>query len=271
MQRFSVLGILSLSACAPTFSPDAGDEVRGAEARGDAATTSSPDAGDAVGGTEARGPAAATSSSTATTPAGSLTQDELDVLNALGLGLPASIDDIEVGLGDVVVTPASGLPIDLEGLAIQWQSDDRFYDNTLVFAWSGLDVAAGTADTLLRFRAAGLAAPGDLPLDALSNAMLPSWVLFSDATADATYYADDGTLSIDAVSLDASTEVDCSGGSETATCSTGTVEGEIDMSTLGYDGFGANYRAPANRGVSTSALDVSITFDVPVQRTSFER
>ena len=194
----------------------------------------------------------------------------VDVLNDLGLGLPDHAD--QIGVGTVVVTPAStGVGIEMEGLAIQLQSDDRFYDNTLVYAWSGLDVDAGTAEYLLRFRAAGLAQPGALPLDALSNRMLPSWVIFSDEANATTYYNEDGTLTIDAVTLDPATEVDCTTGFEVATCSTGTVEGDIDMSSLGYDGFGAEYLPPADRGVSTATLDVTVTFDVPVERTSIER
>ncbi|MEO0601615.1 MAG: hypothetical protein AAF211_09270 [Myxococcota bacterium] len=205
-----------------------------------------------------------------TTPL-TITQDEIDLLDDLGLGLGDDPSAYNYGLGQVVVTPAAGTPIVMDAVAIQLQSDDRFWDNTLVYAWSGLDVNAGTADYLLRFRAAGIADPAVQPLDALSNAMLPTWIIFSDEAADTTYYNEDGTLTIDAVTLDPTTEVPCTAFSENATCSTGTLEGDIDMSTLGYAGFGANYQAPNDRGVSTSTLDLTATFDLPVQRASIPR
>lgn len=205
-----------------------------------------------------------------TTPP-SLSQDELDLLNDLGLGLGHDPRAYDYGLGEVVVTPAGGTPIVMDAVAIQLQSDDRFWDNTLVYAWSGLDVSAGTAETLLRFRAAGIADPAVQSLDALSNFMLPSWVIFSDEATDTTYYNEDGTLTIDAVTLDPTTAVPCTAFYESATCSTGSLEGDIDMSTLGYTGFGTSYQAPSDRGVSTGTLDLTVTFDVPVQRASLPR
>lgn len=207
--------------------------------------------------------------SNSTTP--SLTQDELDLLNDLGLGLEHDPAAYDFGLGQVVVTPGAGAPIVMDGVAIQLQSDDRFYDNTLVYAWSGLDVAAGTADYLLRFRAAGIAEPAVQPLDALSNFMLPTWIIFSDEAADTTYFNEDGTLEIAAVTLDPATETPCTSIIDEAICSTGTIEGDIDMSALGYDGFGADYVPADDRGTSTGSLNITVTFDLPVERASIDR
>ena len=203
-----------------------------------------------------------------------LSSAELDLLDSLGINVPSEVN--EIGVGDVVVTlTATGTEIEMEGMAIQLQSDDRFYDNTLVYAWSGLDVDAGTAEYLLWFRAAALVEAGSNPLDQLSNAMLPSWVLFSDEAGDTTYYNEDGTLTIGAVSLDSTTEVECTDTSfqfeAVATCTTGTIEGDIDMTALGYSGLGAAYVGAPDRGVSTGTLDLEVTFDLPVQRISFER
>lgn len=203
-----------------------------------------------------------------------LTQDEIDLLNDLGLGLGDDPSAYDFGLGEVIVTPANtGIPIVLDAVAIQLQSDDRFWDNTLLYAWAGLDVSAGTADYLLQFRAAGITEPAVQPLDPLSNLMLPTWIIYSDAVADTTYYNEDGTLTLDIVDLDPATEVDCTAFLffKDARCTTGTIEGEIDMSTLGYPGFGASYRAPDDRGTSTSTLDLTATIDVPVRRASIAR
>ena len=171
-----------------------------------------------------------------------LSAAELELLASVGVTVPHEVG--ELGLGEVVVTLTdAGTEIEMEGMAIQLQSDDRFYDNTIVYAWSGLDADAGTVDHLLWF--------------------------------DVTYHSEDGTLTIDAVSLDADTEVDCTDTSfqfeDEATCTDGTVEGGLDMTALGYEGLGASYVGPSSRGVSTSTLALTVEYDVPVQRISFER
>ncbi len=195
-----------------------------------------------------------------------------DLLREVGFHYDSDVyDTLAADLGEVVITPAAtGVPVELCGFAYQLFSDDGGYDNTLVFAWSGLDRAAGTADHLFAFRSPRLADPGQRTVDATSLFGLPGWYVYGDATADTTYFAEDATVAVTGVALDPSTAQTCGVWEKSATCSFGLVEGWLDLSSRGYPGVGMDFRPPASGGAST-VTDFDVTFDLPVFRQAIDR
>jgi len=195
-----------------------------------------------------------------------------DLLRDVGFQYDGDVEDtLAADLGEVVITPAAtGVPIELCGLGYQLFSTDGSYDNTLVFAWSGLDSAAGTAENLLALRAPRLADPGARTVDPLSPFGLPGWYVFGDGVADTTFFAEDATVSVTRVTLDPATAEDCGVWEKSATCTFGEVEGALEMSSRGYPGVDMDFRPPASGGAA-SLTDFDVTFDVPVFRQAIDR
>ncbi len=195
-----------------------------------------------------------------------------DLLREVGFDYDGDVyDTLAQDLGEVAITAAAtGARVELCGFAYQLFSEDGSYDNTLVFAWSGLDTAAGTADNLFAFRAPRLADPGARTVDPLSPFGLPGWYVFGDGVADTTFFAEDATVSVTGVTLDTSTEEDCGVWEKSAICTFGQVEGALDLSSRGYPGIDMDFRPPGSGGAPT-LTDFDVTFDLPVFRQAIER
>ncbi len=218
-------------------------------------------------------------------PAGRpLSQDEKDALSTI-------LGDVDVGgglelgdldeLGTVTLTlvnapvtpsPNSG-PVSvtvMDGFALQTLQSfgNQSFDFTIVVAFDGLDAQAQTVDELVFVFAplvdVGTVAVGDAQID-------EAFAVYADEVSDLTYFGQSGDFTIDAITLDPTTETDpCKSLGEPYGCPTveGTFEGTLQTSTLGFTGVVviSNDGLPSGTG---TPLDIIADIDVPLARTTF--
>ncbi|MEO0601822.1 MAG: hypothetical protein AAF211_10325 [Myxococcota bacterium] len=213
----------------------------------------------------------------------SLSDEERNALGAILNGLPID-GDIELGgmneLGRVVLSFDNG-PVAMtsgnnaitstvmDGLA--FQSLQTFgaqsFDFTVLVAFNGLDPVAQTVDELV-FAFAPIVDPGTVAVAEVPD-FDEAFGVYIDEPNDLTYFAQSGNFSIDAITLDPTTQFDpCAADGFNCPTVEGTFEGTLDVSALGFTGVGtiSNTGLPAGSGIP---IDITAVIDVPLGRTTF--
>ena len=218
-----------------------------------------------------------------------ITEDEKEALNNALQGLPFGVDLQGISdVGTILLTfngPAPTPPntttttttaptsTALDGVAIQTASGvstsgTPVLEFTILVAWDGLDETNQTVDELFLVFAPFLVDAGTANLGPVTDVFDDAWSIYADVANSMTYYSEQGEFVIDTVTLDPATEVDCSGAGFTCTQIEGTLEGELDMTAIGFTSTGTvitNSNVPTGPGTT---LDVTAEFDVPVGRTT---
>lgn len=157
----------------------------------------------------------------------------------------------------------------MDGLAVQTaqSAGGGVFEFTILVAWTGLNVQNQTVDEAFMVFAPELVDPGTVALGTVSTFVDDAWAIYTDVINDESYYSTSGPFDITGLTLDPATQVDCSEPSYSCTHIEGTLQGDLDMDSLGFPGavFSNDPGMPSGTG---TPLAVLATFDVPVGRTT---